>query len=184
MTEPISNLEFPAPAEGPGDLWHGALPRILAAVDRHLGPGDLAELRRLRPEDPGSPAFWRLVATYLDGNLPKGEAARFVAERQWATILRTFAELKGLHAPAVSLGRALAEADFSELRFSRLLRAKDALLDDAVRGASRILASKGQKACLTDFAALVLIQDGEPAEVVRRRLARTYYSKTPTTTPS
>ncbi len=184
MPESSDNLGPPSTPEAPTGLWTETLPKILGAIEKHLGPGDLADLRRLRPEDPGSPAFWRLVATYLEPHLPGNDLARTAQEGLWATVFRTFAELKGLNAPGIPLGRALAEAGFSELRFSRLLRAREGQLDDAVRGASRILASKGQKSRLLDFASLVLLQDGDGAEVARRKLARHYYSASQSVNPS
>ena len=34
------------------------------------GTSTLAELRRLRPDDPGGAAFWRIIVRYLDHELP------------------------------------------------------------------------------------------------------------------
>ena len=164
-------------AGGDEAFWGAVVPRIIGSIEHHLGPGDLAQLRRMRVDQPGCPAFWKIVSEYLAGALPLGELARCLAEERWATILRTFAELSGMNSPRTDLGTALAKAEFSEVRFTRLLRARNGMLDDAVRGASRILASKGQASRLVDFAALVLLQDDPGGERVRRRLARSYYAK-------
>jgi hypothetical protein len=69
------------------------------------GPGTLAELRRLRPDDPGGPAFWRVVVTGLEPELPAGDA-RSEALRRWAVILRALAYLHDLHTPGCRLGTA------------------------------------------------------------------------------
>lgn len=101
---------------------------------RVLGPGPLADLRRMDPEA-GSPAFWRLAAQHPDtiGRKPL----------EWAEIIRILAILtpKGapenrppLHDVARPLGAALCDGGdpgwsgdrpvFSEIRLAQLLAAR------------------------------------------------------------
>ena len=66
-----------------------------AAMLQHLGPGDLAALRRMDPET-GAPAFWRLAASHPD------TIGRRDKQEEWIQIIRIFAILtpKGEHRPA------------------------------------------------------------------------------------
>lgn len=150
-----------------------ALARAIAAAS----PGDVAALRRLAPEDPASPAFWRLAAAYLDDALPSGGEAREEAERSWAAVMCGMALTAGLHALRCRAGAALAEAGFSELRFERLLRASGPQLFREVRAAAAFLASKAAEFDWTDLAALVLSDGGPSAERTRRSLARSFYQQ-------
>ena len=168
-----------APATREGG-YRAAVARVAHGVaraleERVIGPGDAAELRRLKPDDPASPAFWRMLAQYI---APNFERLSQEDERRWAVILNALATLAGLDTPGIALGAALRDAGFSELRFVRLLRAEDERLADTVRGAARYLASKAQPANLAQFADLVLSDGRRNAEQVRRDVARTYYQPT------
>jgi CRISPR system Cascade subunit CasB len=153
-----------------------ALARAIASGS----PGDVAALRRLTPEDPAAPAFWRLAAAYLDGALPAGGEAREDAERSWAAVLCGMALTAGLHVPRRRAGAALAQAGYSDLRFERLLRASGPQLFREVRAAAAFLASKAVELDWTDLAALVLSDGGPSAERTRRALARSFYQQRPT----
>lgn len=152
----------------------GGIARDLVAV---LAPGDVASLRRLRPGDPGCAAFWRLVATRLEPAdlLPGEAAARLEAERRWGVILAGMARMQGLHQFRARLGVTLAEADVSELRFLRLLRAHDESLADAVRVTSHTLAAKAKPVDWFDLARLVLSDGRADEDEVRRHIARDFY---------
>lgn len=179
MTETLP----PGPPAATAEPGATGLARVIGAIaadlDGLLPPGDVAGLRRLRPEEVASPAFWKLVATRLEphGMLPGPAQARLEAERRWAVIVAGMAEMKGLHRPRARLGGALAEADVSEPRFLRLLRAHDAALFDAVRTTAHQLASRAVPVDWTDVARLVLTDGQENEEDVRRHVARDYYSK-------
>ncbi len=162
-------------SRGSGGRWT-LVARLAAAVDEQLSPGDLADLRRLRPEDPSSPAFWKLCVAHLSTVLPPDGEHREEAERRWAAVLGVLAHLRGLHRPDRPLGRALAEAGLSELRLLRLLRARGQALYDVVRGVVHYLAQKAEPADLGQLADLVLDQDGDRAESIRRRIARDFYA--------
>ncbi len=171
MTEP---MELDSASQATGGR-RGLIARLALTMDKQLSPGDLAELRRLRPEEPASPAFWKLCAAYLSSWLPSG-GSRDEAERRWAAVLGALAHLRGLHRPDHPLGRALAEVGLSEMRLLRLLRARDAALYDVVRGVVHYLAQKGEPADLSQLADLLLDQDGDRAETIRRRIARDFYA--------
>ncbi|HEX7119850.1 MAG TPA: type I-E CRISPR-associated protein Cse2/CasB [Longimicrobiales bacterium] len=163
-----------------GSYGH-AVARAVHGVARALeegaiAPGEAAELRRLKPENPAAPAFWRVLAHYVAPQF--GRPLTEDEERRWAVILNAMAYLVRLHAPGERLGIALSQAGFSELRFTRLLRAEGDRLEDTVRNTARFLASKGRSANLVDLARLVLSDGRKDAERVRRNIARDYFLTT------
>lgn len=154
-----------------GLIWH-----LAALINKKLPPGDVAALRRLRPEDPGCPPFWKLMATEIDAAAFKdGALGNDEQDRRWAAVLSALATLDGLVEKQPDFGTALARSDYSELRFERLLRAGEAQLFDELRNAVRFLAAKAEPANPVDMARLALTRDPEKAESLRRKLARQYY---------
>lgn len=154
---------------------------IAAAFDRNaqgkrggLSNGDMAELRRISPAQPYTAALWKVLLDFVPDGWVAG-ASRDQKERQWATLLMAMAICAGQHDPYKRLGGALAEAGWSELRFVRLLRARDEKLETEVRRLAQYLASKGQPANFGDLAQLLFHQTGELAETRRRSIARSYY---------
>lgn len=151
----------------------GSLIDDLAKAIAGMSTGDRAELRRGTPDDPGSPAFWKLAVTHL---APRGfvdlQDASLATLGRWVVILGALAELEGLHNPRARLGRTLAEAGYSELRLTRLLRAEGNQLLDAVRQAVHFLASKGAEVDVAEVARLVLSNSVR----VRRAIASHYYA--------
>ena len=150
----------------------------IAALLRHGGgvltTGDVALLRRMDPRHPSS-AFFKLEGTVLDAELPGEVNAREDRETRWAAVVVGLAHLGDLHRPARRLGEALAEAHFSELRFSRLLRADAEQLTDDVPMVARYLAAKGVPADFAGAASLILSAGQTNEERVRRNIARDYY---------
>ena len=146
------------------------------SISKILAPGEVASLRRLRPEDVGSDAFWRIVAAHLAPVLADSGPFRDEAERRWAVVVQAMAEMRGLHARGLRLGRALAAAGLSEQRAVRLLRASGASLADAVRVTAHYLASTATASDHADLARLVLSDGRRDEEDVRRRIARDLYA--------
>lgn len=154
---------------------------IAAALDRNLSPGDVAALRRMRPDAPQPAAFWKVLAAFLEphGFVSGREAARIEAERRWITILGCMASAAGLHAPRQPVGRRLAEASYAELRMNRLLRASGEGLAREIRTATRFLANKGLSFDCSQLARLVLSDGHSTQSYIRRRLARDYFTNLP-----
>lgn len=167
MTEEATTPE-PAAEERQG--LRGLVDRLAGAIDRAL-PGELAALRRLDPEDPSCPAFWKLACRYLESSdRPLGAAQ----ERRWAVILSGMARTQGQHRAGRKAGDALAQVA-SEARFTKLLRASDRRLWDELRHVTHQLSSVAEPFDWGDLAELVLTDGGEHHERARRSLARDYY---------
>ncbi|HHO54578.1 MAG TPA: type I-E CRISPR-associated protein Cse2/CasB [Deltaproteobacteria bacterium] len=152
----------------------GLVRRLAARIDSDaLSPGDRASLRKLDPEHPPL-IFWKMVAAdeELGDQLHRPGGRR--AER-WAAVLQALAILGELRSDQIYLGRALAEARFSELRLERLLRGDEASQLEHVRLTARFLAAKGQAVEPTHLARLILEDDPERAETLRRDIARAYF---------
>ena len=116
--------------------------------------GDLAELRRMDPDEPDAAVFWRLMAQY--GLLDVGEAV----ERKWALIIHGIANLttpsssgeanRGTaHNGQMPVGRALflggesqrTTGFYSEARLNRLLTADGPMLRTLLARLFRMLAA-------------------------------------------
>ena len=151
--------------------------------------GDLAELRRMDPDEPDAAVFWRLMAQY--DLLDVGEAV----EGKWALIIHGIALTtptvsgEGNHSSAhdgyVPVGRALflggesqrATGFYSETRLNRLLTAGGPILRTLLARMFRMLASSGVSFNWREMAQFILDEghDEDAAEQSRRRVAREYY---------
>jgi CRISPR system Cascade subunit CasB len=148
--------------------------KIAYAMEHYLSNGDLAQLRRISPEEPYTPALWKMLLTYVPESWTRGPKQE-EKESQWAALLQGMAMTTGLHDPNVSLGKALVATGWSELRFVRLMQARKNDLFKEMRRLASFLASKSQTADWSDIAQLLFNQQGEWAEHHRRRIARDYY---------
>jgi len=151
--------------------------RIMAELESVSSAGDLAELRRLDPDHPGAPTFWRLVVAHLDPSLPNRGQARDEALKRWAAIMRAMAEMARFHDPRLPLGAAMAQAGVAEMRVLKLLRANGESLSGMVRMLSHQLAAAAVAANLADVARLVLSDGRSAEESVRNRIAYDYYAR-------
>jgi CRISPR system Cascade subunit CasB len=139
--------------------------------------GDLAELRRIDPAQPYTPALWRTLIAYdIDDGWGDG-TLRETLEERWAALLMGMAYTVGLHDPSLGLGTALAEAGWSETRFVRLMESRDKRLTEEIRRVAQYLSAKSQPANWAQVAGLVLDQDSDWAERQRRKIARDYYRR-------
>ncbi len=148
---------------------------IAAVLSKSVSPGDLADLRRINSDEPASPAFWRIVTSFLGAYVPGAGTARDEEESRWASILSAMAVLEGLHLAEVPLGRALAAAGLSETRFVRLLRARGPALRKQLRELARFMAAKAAAADQADLADLVLSDGRARQGAVRRAISRAFY---------
>lgn len=149
--------------------------KISAMIADVLAAGELAGLRRSSSHEPFTPALWKVLLSCVPDRWTEG-SKRDERELQWAALLTGMAICKGLHNPSLAFGKALATAGWSELRFVRLMKARDEKLSLETRRVAVYLASKMQEANWTDIANLLLDQKGEWAERHRRRIARDYYA--------
>lgn len=140
-----------------------------------LSKGDLAELRRISPDKPFTPALWRTLIL-LDLDESPGWIPQEQWERRWATLFMAMAYCTGLHSYDIPFGQALAKAGWSELRFVQLMRAEGQTLEKHLRRVAEFLSSKNQEANWTDAAWLLFHQSGNTAEKVRLNISRSYYS--------
>lgn len=179
------------------DGWRisNAIRNFTEQYPRRLSKGDVASLRRMTPEQPANGAFWRALTSFIEpySPLPEDGPLRDLVERRWSAVLTAVALTDGLHGARSdkklsvearearfnslpSLGSALATAGFSELRFTRLLRARDRQLLDEVLRAARFLTSKAISFDPTDFASLIFLQRAPRDESTRRHIARHYFA--------
>jgi CRISPR system Cascade subunit CasB len=163
---------------------HGAesvnLPSLVSSIAALLRTGgavtvgDVAALRRMDPRYPEA-AFFKVEGLILDAQLPGAADARADLETRWAAIIVGLAHLGTLHQFGQRLGNVLADAQYSELRFARLLRANTDRLADELPTLARFLAAKGTPVDWTGAAQLILSAERTNEEAVRRHLARDYY---------
>lgn len=139
-----------------------------------ISRGDVSSLRRM---DPGRPAaaFFKIAGLVLDESLPGEAARRSDLETRWASIVVGLAVLGALHDPSKRFGLALADANYSEMRFTRLVRADQEHLADELPTLARFLAAKGVPVDWTAAAQLILSAGSAGEEEARRHLARDYY---------
>lgn len=154
---------------------------IAARMKGAISSGDLAELRRVDPAEPVTPALWKLLMDeeLIPSRWRPGRSdsdARDTSEQRWACLFMGMAHCVGLHDLKVPLGAALADAGWSEVRFTRLLRARDKRLFNEVRSVANYLSSKEQRADWCGVHGLLFSQDDDDwAERHRRNVARSYY---------
>ena len=157
--------------------------RAAAATMQHLGPGPLAELRRME-KGAGAPGFWRLAAQHPNTIGRRAD--------DWMDIIRILAILitKGdqscarLHDSKRRLGAVLCDGGdpgwsgpnpvFSERRLAQLMAARGPQRAVLLERAARMLARSrepGSGIDVVDIALVLLSPD------VGRRLAEPYYRR-------
>lgn len=161
-----------------------SLGQVIAALSRKLDPerigtGALAELRRMTGNDL-PPAFWKryLEDVPLAWREPRGRVDARI-DRAWAGLMRAMVEMAPHpHSYAQPFGKALAEKDYSEDRFVRLLRAEGDELARELRVAGAWLARAGVKANWEQPAHLLLRNLGLNVKnhiSSRHQMARDYF---------
>ncbi len=139
--------------------------------------GDIAQFRRLdvKRRQVLDAAFWRLSATVLEPETLLDEGSSEERVSQWMAIIQALAVAYRTHVPKLRIGRAMQQADVSERRLMRLLRAEgDGLLSEA-RRVARQLQGRGQGVDLADLAILILSDEDPDREKVRRGIATDYF---------
>lgn len=134
-----------------------------------IGPGEMAELRRLDPQNPDRLVFWQIIVRWVEGDLPLPDEQI----QRWATVLQGCAVLgPDLHDPKCPLGLAMEKAGLAESRLSRLLRAPDPQFLEAAVRLCRFMRAKQKPFNWTEFAAWVLAGDRDQ---FNHRIAQDYY---------
>jgi len=137
--------------------------------------GDLAALRRMKPDTPSTPAFWRI----LTAKVPQSYRQSEDAERRWALIIQGMALMVPHHmASDPSIGRALSAIRLTELRLAKLLNARGAQFRAQIPRLARYLAAKGQPVDWRPLGELILTENRNEtwAENVRMTIARDYFA--------
>jgi len=148
------------------------LARGIDRLDERGATGDLATLRRLDPDRPNAGAFFRLMA------LAPGDPLDWPEDRfgSWGLVVWMLAQSPGGRSDR-TLGAALAEASFSEVRMNRLLAARGDGFRAQVRHMVRFLAQKSGAVPYRELGELILCEgDRETrAERLRLKIARDYW---------
>jgi CRISPR type I-E-associated protein CasB/Cse2 len=144
--------------------------------------GAAARLQNIDVLQPRIGEYYRIEALYIDpAPLPTVSSSERERSKRWATLVKLSAIAakggsQGLHRSSFSTGRALAKADFSNLRFERLLNAENAeSLEPLMTSTVRFLKAKNVLFSLTDLAYLYLWPTTIEAKDLRRTLAKDYY---------
>lgn len=168
MSEHVDEVEKPAVAED--DSTAG---KVRAEIAR-MSNGEQAQLRR----DPGtSLAFYKLRAAFFS------KVSNPETEDRWIAFVQCAALTSELYEPKVSFGTALGRAGLSELRLTRLLRAKGERLHYQAVASARFLRAKGVHQNCRELSALLLARDHQ-AERTRRRIAGDFFKEINTDTSS
>lgn len=145
-----------------------------------LPTGDRAALRRLfltRSES----AVGVVTGLVLRAEVPNAEWLRPATFGRWQLLAHVAAVLSGTaavppHHPGVSLGRALHQAGYSDLRLMRLTSARSTALVDQIVRAARVLAAAGAVPVNLRTLHDLSHDIGDVAEAARLRIARDYYA--------
>lgn len=133
--------------------------------------GERAALRRMAPRQglPWPVSFYRFALMHLPDSWERHA-------EDWVTIVAGIAIMApNAHRFDRGVGKALAEAGYSETRLERLLAATGHTQRTLVLRAARFLAAKASPCNWVEFAQLLLTQDDEKRELLNRRIARDFY---------
>jgi hypothetical protein len=162
--------------------------RTMAKRFHMLGTADaraeLAALKRLNPDHPDKPAFFRLLADCVprhfieDRNLPLGMPGSEVDMiRRFATIASIMA-LRPDGLRSWGLGRAMEQAGISEQRFSMLMTSRGSVFRDLAHRLARRLAHDADALPYLDLGRVILMDEisehDDEADAVRIALAREF----------
>ena len=135
----------------------------------------------MAPDNPRPAVFWKLLAD--NDLLEYGDEV----ENKWALILHGIALMtpsntgegnaRTAHDGSMPVGRALSSIGYSELRFNRLLTARDEMLRTLLARMFRMMAAEDMRFNWRQMAQFILNDgyDEAAAELARRRIAREYY---------
>ncbi|MEO0812115.1 MAG: type I-E CRISPR-associated protein Cse2/CasB [Myxococcota bacterium] len=145
-------------------------PGVLRQEISKLPTGERAELRR----QPGTSLAFYKLRSLLFSTVRRPETLA-----KWITLVQATAILNELYSTEVSFGAGLARAGLSELRLTRLLRARDTFLHRQVIASARFLKAKGVSHDLWGIFDLVHKSEhgSQAAERARQRIAGDYFDE-------
>ena len=196
-TQSVDTATQPAQERRPANWGDIAVMFAHTLASPNFPRGDLAELRRMDPDEPDAAVVWRLLARYELLGSPR-------VENKWALILHGIALMtptaagdgagRSAHDGGVPVGRAIfsggdsqrSSAYYSESRLNRLLTARGSILRTLLARMFRMVAAADQPFNWREMAMFILNEDydEEAAERARRRIAREYYRTERQNTPS
>ena len=164
----------------PQQTIHAIVYQLVSEIDSSaFSRGDLAELRRMNPEEPDSTAFYQLMGA-------RGLLRNEALETKWAMIIHGIALMTpAAHHSGTPVGEALFEggtpgrtsAFYSTLRLNRLLKSEGSVLVTLTKQLFLMMKATGQPFDWREMATFILSEgiDHETAEESRRSIARSYY---------
>lgn len=157
----------------PDDRLADTIGHIVKVISSDRFPtGDRAALRRMTPGQPLPLVFYRFALQHL----PEGWDRDQDRLLDWVTIVAGIALMSpNAHRIDLPLGKALAEARYSEVRLERLLASEGSIRRILLLRAARFLAAKGSPCNWVDTAQLLLTRDPQKREQVHKRIAKEFY---------
>lgn len=158
----------------PSDL----VPRLARIIHgEHFPTGDRARLKRMGIGGPTPLSYYRFKLRHVPEQW-QGEDMALA----WRTLISGLAmQHRDPHRPTPSLGGALADCGYSELRLESLLAASDRVLAVLVLRAARRLAAHWARCDWRELAWLLFARDFDTRERINRRIAHAYYRTAHTT---
>lgn len=157
-----------APSAGPAAGLVDFLASEVRRLEKQERRGDLAELRRMDPERPDAPAFFRMLVQHRPHAGPD-------FARRCARLVRLLA-LCPEALQAGSLGEAMAKHGISEARVQKLLAARGEALAVQIALIARRLTQKRALPYRELGELLLWDDDGDAADRARLKIARDYFS--------
>lgn len=155
--------------------------RLVSEIGSPAFPrGNLAELRRMNPEEPDSTSFYQLMGA-------RGLLRNETLETKWAMIIHGIALMTPTsHHSGTPVGEALfkggdpsrTNAFYSSLRLNRFLKSEGSVLVTLANQLFLMMKTANQPFDWREMAAFILNEgiNSEKAEELRRTISRSYYS--------
>jgi CRISPR type I-E-associated protein CasB/Cse2 len=169
MSQVDSKVTYPA------DL----VPRLAAVIHADGFPnGERARLKRMGISGPTPLSYQRFLLRYVPPRW-NGKTTALA----WRTLIAALArQHQNPHDPSIPFGRALAKADYSELRLESLLAAEDRVLATLTLRTTTRLAAGRVRCNWKDIAWLLFAVDSDTRERANQRIARDFYRAIPSAT--
>lgn len=152
-----------------GESMHSIIKYLM---EGDLSSGSMAAIRRIDPEYPTSCfAFLQILSQWKKDDFFRNAEML----RRYAAVFKSLLIARPLYDPRISLGKALALQEVSEVRIARLLTSEGVALRRNAVVIARYLSSKGQACDWIDLSFLLL--EGKNSEISRLKIARDFSRK-------